>query len=115
MKKLFAAALAIAMIFNHFTVKADSGNASIHQPRGSARHTASGQVWSDDQLVAAHKHYPLGSYVCVVDPVTHKSVNVEIIDRGPFVSNRVIDISKLAAERLGMIKKGILKVQVYKL
>ena len=116
MKKIFAAALALALFFNYLNAPAQTGNASIHDPRGSERRTASGQMWDGNQMVAAHKTYPLGSYVRILDPKTNKYVDVEIIDRGPYVRNRVIDISTLAAKRLGLpLTKGTLNVRVIKL
>ncbi|RLF63024.1 MAG: septal ring lytic transglycosylase RlpA family protein, partial [Thermoplasmata archaeon] len=61
-------------------------------------------------ISAAHKTLPFGTIVQVVDLETGKSVIVRINDRGPFIKGRIIDLSKGAAEKLGIIDKGITKV-----
>ena len=61
-------------------------------------------------ISAAHKTLPFGTIVRVVDLETGRSVVVRINDRGPFIEGRIIDLSKGAAERLGIIDKGIAKV-----
>jgi len=59
---------------------------------------------------AAHKTLPFGTIVRVVDLETGRSIVVRINDRGPFVEGRIIDLSKGAAEKLGLINRGITKV-----
>jgi len=61
-------------------------------------------------ISAAHKTLPFGTIVKVVDLETRKSVVVSINDRGPFIEGRIIDLSKGAAEKLGIVNKGIAKV-----
>ncbi len=59
---------------------------------------------------AAHKTLPLGTIVRVVEFSTGRSVVVRINDRGPFIEGRIIDLSKGAEEKLGIVEKGITKV-----
>ncbi len=61
-------------------------------------------------ISAAHKTLPFGTIVKVVDLETDKSVIVAINDRGPFIEGRIIDLSKGAAEKLGIVNKGITQV-----
>jgi rare lipoprotein A len=61
-------------------------------------------------ISAAHKTLPFGTVVRVVDLETGRSVVVRINDRGPFVEGRIIDLSRGAAEELGIIDKGIARV-----
>ncbi len=60
------------------------------------------------ELVAAHPTLPFDSIVRVIDPVTNNFVDVRIIDRGPFVKGRIIDLSFEAAKQLGFIEQGTL-------
>src|SRR5690606_13621184 len=64
---------------------------------------------------AAHRSLPFGSRVCVRSSVTGKSVIVRINDRGPFAPGRVIDLSKAAAQELGMLGLGIKPVELWQL
>lgn len=58
------------------------------------------------KLTAAHKTLPFGTKVKVVNKLNGKSVVVRINDRGPFIRGRVIDLSKAAAQQIGLIKRG---------
>ena len=86
------------------------GIASWYGPGFDGRHTANGEIYDMNGISAAHKTLPFGTIVQVVDLSTGKSVVVRINDRGPFIDGRIIDLSKGAAERLGIINKGITKV-----
>jgi rare lipoprotein A len=74
--------------------------------------TASGEDMDGDQLTAAHPTLPLGSQVRVENLDNGRAVVVRINDRGPFAKDRIIDLSKAAAERLGMIADGVANVRV---
>ena len=65
-----------------------------------------------DGLIAAHRTLPLGTRVLVENLVNGKSVVVRINDRGPVVKGRIIDVSRGAAEKLGMVDSGVAKVRV---
>ncbi len=65
-----------------------------------------------DLMTAAHRSLPFGTWVRVTRIDTGKHVDVRINDRGPFINGRIIDISRRAAEQLGMIDAGIARVKV---
>jgi rare lipoprotein A len=74
--------------------------------------TASGERMDADALAAAHKTLPFGTKVRVDNLDNGRSVEVRINDRGPFVAGRVIDLTKAAAQRIGMIGAGVADVRV---
>ena len=63
-------------------------------------------------MTAAHRTLPFGTRVRVTDVASGKSVVVRVNDRGPFVKGRVIDLSRAAAEKLGIIRAGLAEVTV---
>lgn len=73
---------------------------------------ASGKPFDEQKLTAAHRTLPLNTQVRVTNLKTGSSVDVTITDRGPYVHGRVIDLSKAAAKRLGMVKKGLVPVEI---
>lgn len=87
-----------------------SGVASWYGTRFAGRPTASGERFDPDQLTAAHRTLPFGSKVRVTRG--DRSVIVRINDRGPFHSNRVIDLSEAAAEKLGLRSAGSGRVEL---
>lgn len=87
-----------------------AGMASWYGPGFHGRKTASGEVFNQNALTAAHRYLPFGTRVKVVDPKTGRSVVVRINDRGPFAHGRVIDLSKASAEALGI--GGLARVQI---
>ncbi len=88
------------------------GMASWYGDRHHGRTTASGEPFDMHDMTAAHRTLPFGSVVRVLDRKTLKSVIVRINDRGPGKRSRVIDLSKAAAEELGIIKRGVAPVIV---
>jgi rare lipoprotein A len=78
----------------------------------AGRPTASGEVYDPNELTAASKTLPLGSTVEVTNPANGRSVRVRINDRGPYVKGRSIDLSKRAAEEIGLTEKGVGKVKI---
>ena len=76
------------------------------------RRTASGEIYDPNELTAASKTLPLGSTVEVTNPSTGRSVKVRINDRGPYVRGRSIDLSKRAAEEIGLTDKGVGRVKI---
>jgi len=77
--------------------------------------TASGEALDDIDLTAAHPSLPLGTKVLVENLDNGRFVVVRINDRGPFTPNRIIDLSKAAAEKLGMVAQGVANVRVSRL
>ena len=91
------------------------GAASYYADRFHGRQTASGERYDRNAYTAAHRRLPFGTKVQVTRLDTGSSVEVRINDRGPFVKGRVIDLSYAAAKRLGMLRKGVVKVRVVSL
>ena len=89
-----------------------SGTASWYGPGFHGKRTASGDTFDQNEMTAAHRTLPLGTKAEVTDVETGKSVQVTINDRGPYVKNRVIDLSKAAAKELGITKDGTAKVKI---
>ena len=110
-------AILTAAVNNNSAAKATirpvvTGKASWYGPGFRGKKTASGEIYDDSKLTAAHKSLPLGSKAKVTNLSNGKTVDVEINDRGPFVEDRIIDLSQAAARALGMIHRGIAKVRV---
>ncbi|MGO9602134.1 MAG: septal ring lytic transglycosylase RlpA family protein [Candidatus Binataceae bacterium] len=74
--------------------------------------TATGEPYNPKDLTAASRNLPLGSTIKVTNPETGRSVNVRINDRGPYVHGRSLDLSKSAAEKIGITNKGVARVKV---
>ena len=91
------------------------GLASWYGARFHKRRTASGELFDMKALTAAHPTLPFGSRVCVRSQMTGRSVVVRINDRGPHTRNRVIDLSRGAAEALGMVGLGLKPVELFAL
>ncbi len=89
------------------------GMASFYGPGFAGRLTASGERFDPREFTAAHRTLPFGSCVRVVDVKTGKEVKVRVTDRGPHVPGRVIDLSKAAAEKLGIVDQGVAQVRLY--
>ncbi len=88
-------------IASHYSVKSNRGTK-----------TASGVSLNDNHLVAAHKSLKFGTEVKVTNLKNKQSVIVKIIDRGPYIRGRVIDLSQAAAKAIGLQRQGIGKVKV---
>jgi rare lipoprotein A len=88
------------------------GKASWYGKKFHGHRTANGEVFDMFQLTAAHKSAPLGIHAIVTNLDTGRSVRVRINDRGPFVDDRVLDLSYAAARQLGMLKSGLARVKI---
>lgn len=88
-------------------VKASWYGAPFH-----GRTAANGRRFDQTHLTAAHRSWRLGSKVEVRNPHNGRTVVVEITDRGPFVHGREIDLSRAAAEKLGIVRAGVARVEV---
>ena len=89
-----------------------SGLASWYGKRYHGQKTSSGETYDMYAMTAAHPTLPIPSYVRVTNLANRKSVVVRINDRGPFKSERVIDLSYVAAYKLGFIQSGQARVEV---
>jgi rare lipoprotein A len=74
--------------------------------------TATGARFTQTKLTAASLDLPLGATVTVTNQENGKSVDVQVNDRGPYVDGRVIDLSKMAAKRIGIIWQGVASVTI---
>lgn len=90
----------------------ERGQASWYGPRFHGRLTASGERYDMYALTAAHKTLPFGTVVRVRSKVLGREVDVRINDRGPFAPGRVIDVSRAAAEALGLVELGVADVSL---
>ena len=88
------------------------GKASWYGPGFHGEQTANGEIFNQNKLTAAHRTLPLGTKAKVTNFKNGKSVDVKINDRGPYIGDRVIDLSHAAAKKLGMEKEGIAIVKV---
>ena len=88
------------------------GLASYYAEKFHGRRTASGERFDMNAMSAAHKTLPFGTLVLVRHLETGKEIRVRINDRGPFVRDRVIDLSKRAARELGMLLSGVAPVKL---
>ncbi len=94
------------------TADATTGKAAWYGKKFNGRKTASGQRYNADLLTAASKTLPFGTLVRVTNLKNKKSVVVRINDRGPSQPDRIIDVSRAAAARLGMLRSGVVEVEL---
>lgn len=90
----------------------EEGIASWYGPKFHGRATANGERFDQNQLTAAHRTLPLPSMVRVTNLENGRVSILKVNDRGPFAKDRIIDLSKKAAEDLGVIAKGTAHVRV---
>jgi rare lipoprotein A len=90
----------------------ETGIASWYGPGFHSNPTANGETYDENDLTAAHKTLPMPSLVRVTNLENGRSLVVRINDRGPFVNNRIIDLSRRGAQLLGIEQKGTAKVRV---
>ena len=88
----------------------ERGLASWYGAPYSGRKAASGEIYHQEVMTAAHRTLPFGSLVRVHRLDQHRSILVRINDRGPFIEPRIIDLSYAAAVRLGMAQRGLVPV-----
>jgi rare lipoprotein A len=88
------------------------GRASYYADSLAGRQTANGERYDPNAYTAAHRSLPFGSILRVTREQTGAWVLVRVNDRGPYARGRVIDLSKVAAKRLSMLRDGVVKVRV---
>lgn len=93
----------------------ETGIASFYAKRFEGRRCASGEIFHQDSLTAAHKRLPFGTLVRVTNLNNDSSVVLRINDRLPHSSRRCIDVTRSAAKRLDFIRTGLTKVRVEEL
>lgn len=88
------------------------GIATYYGDSVNGHKTANGDIFDNKKFTAAHKTLPFGTYVKVTALWNGKSTTVKITDRGPYRKGRIIDISKAAAAEIGLVGKGLGKVEI---
>lgn len=89
-----------------------TGQASWYGPGFHGRLTSSRERYDQDELTAAHRTLPFNTVVEVVNTENNETVEVRINDRGPYAGNRIIDLSRAAADEIGMIDDGVAEVEL---
>ena len=90
----------------------ETGLASFYSDAFEGKKTASGEIYKSSKMTAAHRTLPFGTRVKVTNLSNNKSVTVTVNDRGPFVKDRILDLSKAAAVKLDYIDQGVTKVKI---
>ena len=88
------------------------GQASWYGPGFNGKTTANGETYNQNTMTAASMTLPLGTTAKVTNVESGKSVTVKVNDRGPYVGNRIMDLSKAAANKIGINGKGLGKVKI---
>ncbi|MGL5116142.1 MAG: septal ring lytic transglycosylase RlpA family protein [Beijerinckiaceae bacterium] len=110
------AALAFLLTLSPLAAHADQlGMASYYGAKFEGRKTASGERYAARQMTAAHRTMPFGTKLKVTHLRNGKSVIVRVNDRGPFVRGRIVDVSGVAAQHLGLKQSGVARVRVSRL
>ena len=110
-KKLTFTVLPLFLALISFS-QVQTGKASFYADKFEGIMTASGEKYKHSKLTAAHKTLPFGTKVRVTNLSNDKSVEVTINDRGPYIEDRIIDLSRSAAEELGFINNGLADVRI---
>jgi len=93
-------------------IQGETGLASWYGHPYHGRPAANGEIYDMEKLTAAHRTLPFGTWVRVVNLINDKTVDVRITDRGPFVENRIIDLSHAAAAAIELIGPGVARVRL---
>lgn len=110
--KYFLLLISLFLIFSCAQKVTQTGKASYYSSKFNGRKTASGETFRNSKKIAAHRTLPFGTKVKVTNLSNGRSVKVRIADRGPFVSGRIIDLSKKAARKIGLIDQGVGTVKI---
>jgi rare lipoprotein A len=88
------------------------GVASWYGEEFAGRTTANGEIFDPTLFTAAHRSFPFGTILDITNPKTTQTVRVRVNDRGPYIGNRVIDLSYAAAQKIGLIEPGVGTVDI---
>jgi rare lipoprotein A len=94
------------------SIHTEVGEASWYGPGFQGGRTASGEVFDQTKMTAAHPSLPMGTKAQITNLANDEKVEVRINDRGPYAKDRVIDISRAAAKKLDMHKDGTAQVKI---
>lgn len=90
-----------------------TGRVSFYADKFHGRPTASGAPYNAEEMTMAHRTLPIGTKVMITNTANQQSVVVTVNDRGPFIGGRVADLSRAAAEKLNMIRSGIVEATLH--
>lgn len=99
-------------ILSHRPIYSEEGEASWYTAPYKGRKAANGQVFSDAALTAAHRTLPMGSLIVVTNLKTRQASSMRISDRGPFVPDKIIDLTKASAQSIGVYRSGTARVRI---
>ena len=113
MRIALIANLLIAFLFSFSALAgSEQGTASYYADSLDGNPTASGEPYDRQAMTAAHRTLPFGTMVKVTNLTNDQSVVIRINDRGPHTKNRIIDVSRAAAEKLGLLESGTATVRI---
>lgn len=117
MSQIFTAAIAILFLILPLSSFSDEvypqyGKASWYGKSFQGKKTASGELFDKHSFTGAHRNLPFGTLVKVINLRNGKEVVVTVNDRGPFIRGRIIDISRAAADFIGIVRRGVTRVRV---
>ncbi len=99
-------------VASHPVIFSEEGQASWYGPPYDKRRGANGEIFDKDALTAAHRTLPMNSLIRVTNLSTGQSAILRITDRGPFVPNRMLDLSLASAKAIGVWRPGVAQVRV---
>ncbi|MFK8005890.1 MAG: septal ring lytic transglycosylase RlpA family protein [Saprospiraceae bacterium] len=116
MKTYFKLTLSMFLLFGltvAMTAQDDQyGQASYYSDAYHGKKTASGAKYDKNKMTCAHNDYAYGTMLKVTHLENKKSVVVKVIDRGPYIKGRIVDLSRAAASKIGLIQDGIAQVKI---
>lgn len=99
-------------IAGHKPILTQVGYATWYTAPYKGRHSANGQIFDDYAMTAAHRTLPMGALVLVTNLETGQSAAMRITDRGPFVEDRILDMTTASAKATGVYRAGIARVRI---
>lgn len=112
MMKIKQSILLVCFAFVCFAQQTQKGKGTFYHARFWGGKTTSGEAYHPYKYTAAHRFYPFNSWVEITFPKTEKKTWVRINDRGPFVRGTIIDVSRAAAQDLGLVPYGVSSVHI---
>jgi rare lipoprotein A len=89
-----------------------TGEASYYADFFNGRKTSNGETFQNDSLFAAHRHLPIHTIITVENLENGKKIKLRINDRGPYAKDRILDVSRRAADSLDFLEEGVAQVEI---
>jgi len=99
-------------VLTHRPIYSEEGQATWYRAPYKGRKAANGQVFDDDALTAAHRTLPMGSLIVVTNLTTRQQSVMRISDRGPFVEDKILDLTIASAKSIGVYRVGTAPVRI---